>query len=170
MTGRAEADLRTTDAEKNPPHVRATLGAREHGRSPGATKFTLVDDDEDAEADDESDPEADLTRMMKKAAALVGQTRKQTAGGQTSNDRLRRKFEAEPSDAGGGGRQGNLKATHLLTFQGTKLVHQMVLDGNWTTSWKFVESWVSDPYRAKANAANELELEASLGSVKVVRE
>jgi hypothetical protein len=46
----------------------------------------------------------------------------------------------------------------------------MVLEGNWTTSWKFVESWVSDPYRAKANAASELELEASLGSVKIKRE
>ena len=29
---------------------------------------------------------------------------------------------------------------------------------------------MSDPYRAKANAASELELEASLGSVKVEKE
>ena len=42
MTGRAKADIGSTDAEKNPPHVRATLGAREPGRSPNATKFTLV--------------------------------------------------------------------------------------------------------------------------------
>ena len=149
----------------------ATLGAREPGRRPSGTKFTLVDDDdEDAEAYDESDPEAKLTKIMEKAAAPVGQTRNQTAGGQTSDDRPRRKFETEPSDAGGGARQGNLKATQLLTFQGTKSVHQMVLDGNWTTSWKCVESWVSDPCRAKAYAASELELGASLGSVKVVRE
>ena len=66
--------------------------------------------------------------------------------------------------------QGKHEAAHLLTIQAMKSVHQMVLDGHWTTSWKFVESWVSDPYRAKTNAASELELEAALGSVKVEEE
>ena len=96
MTGQAEADIGTMDAEQNPPQVKATLGAREPGRSSKAAKFTSGDDsDEDAEADDESDPEVGFAKMMKKAAARMGHTRKK------SEDRPRRNVEAEPSDGGG---------------------------------------------------------------------
>jgi hypothetical protein len=56
---------------------------------------------------------------------------------------------------------------HLLVTQCQKATHQMALDGHWSTSWKFVEAWVADPYKPKRCAATEVELEAALGAIKV---
>ena len=60
---------------------------------------------------------------------------------------------------------GQPKEAHLKCVQGLKAIHQFVQDGHWAAAIRLTD--VTDPYNRAKSSADDCELEAVLGELKI---